>query len=503
MSFRNIAIVLTTVVIIFWIVAESSNTVRINPVEGQHAFKGIPNTPEQSIGVCLSGGGYRATLFHLGMLWRMNELGMLPRIGSITAVSGGAILAAHVGLVWDDLVFSDETDIASNFYDVVIKPVLNGTSATIDVPSIVIGALTPSSASVQLVSRLNKNFYQNKKLTDFTADGPSITLRASAVQTKTGWWFSREYMGGEIFGILPVGDTEVAVAVASSAGYPPLLAPTILDVSRLPGVERGWRERENRFDSNPQIAEFWSHRNESIEAIAKDFKLADGGIINNIGSEGCLNVDIKDALIVSSASGFDSLIVDVGNNWLSQGMRAIDMTYLSKERYITENLFRNDSREGRTIILSKLSGSDIGRFVAGREKILQAVKILADSDNEESSWAKGVYDAWTVNLQKRYQTLEKQAFNLMVSASVPTRLKGLSRKSQQDIFNAGYMMFENNLRRAVDKRHRIKRKTFEIMLEAENKVIKGKIVKSLRELSPDWIPHYWTAAPVYFELYRN
>jgi hypothetical protein len=42
----------------------------------------------------LSGDGYRATLFHLGALTRLNEVGLLSQIGTIGAVSGGAIAAA-------------------------------------------------------------------------------------------------------------------------------------------------------------------------------------------------------------------------------------------------------------------------------------------------------------------------------------------------------------------------------------------------------------------------
>jgi hypothetical protein len=42
----------------------------------------------------LAGAGYRAALFHLGALTRLNELGLLARIGTVGAVSGGSILAA-------------------------------------------------------------------------------------------------------------------------------------------------------------------------------------------------------------------------------------------------------------------------------------------------------------------------------------------------------------------------------------------------------------------------
>jgi hypothetical protein len=42
----------------------------------------------------LSGGGYRAALFHLGALTRLNELALLGQIDTVGAVAGGSIVAA-------------------------------------------------------------------------------------------------------------------------------------------------------------------------------------------------------------------------------------------------------------------------------------------------------------------------------------------------------------------------------------------------------------------------
>ena len=53
-------------------------------------------------GLALSGGGYRATLFHIGSLWRLNELGWLKRLAEITSVSGGSITAGWLGLRWKE-----------------------------------------------------------------------------------------------------------------------------------------------------------------------------------------------------------------------------------------------------------------------------------------------------------------------------------------------------------------------------------------------------------------
>ena len=52
------------------------------------------------LGLALSGGGFRATLYHLGMVRFLRDAGILPRVSQITAVSGGSIIAAHLCLNW-------------------------------------------------------------------------------------------------------------------------------------------------------------------------------------------------------------------------------------------------------------------------------------------------------------------------------------------------------------------------------------------------------------------
>jgi predicted acylesterase/phospholipase RssA len=53
-----------------------------------------PEGPRKGLAFCMSGGGDRAALFHLGALCRMNELGILSKIDTFTSVSGGSIMAA-------------------------------------------------------------------------------------------------------------------------------------------------------------------------------------------------------------------------------------------------------------------------------------------------------------------------------------------------------------------------------------------------------------------------
>src|ERR1044072_2302237 len=52
------------------------------------------------IGLALSGGGFRATLYHLGLIRFLRDAGLLSKVTHITSVSGGSIMAAHLVLHW-------------------------------------------------------------------------------------------------------------------------------------------------------------------------------------------------------------------------------------------------------------------------------------------------------------------------------------------------------------------------------------------------------------------
>ena len=53
------------------------------------------------LGLALSGGGFRATLYHLGVVRFLRDAGVLRDVTDIASVSGGSILAAHLALNWD------------------------------------------------------------------------------------------------------------------------------------------------------------------------------------------------------------------------------------------------------------------------------------------------------------------------------------------------------------------------------------------------------------------
>lgn len=61
---------------------------------------GTSEKAAKKIGLALSGGGFRATLYHLGLIRFLRDAGLLSQVTHITSVSGGSIIAAHLGLNW-------------------------------------------------------------------------------------------------------------------------------------------------------------------------------------------------------------------------------------------------------------------------------------------------------------------------------------------------------------------------------------------------------------------
>jgi NTE family protein len=66
------------------------------------------------LGLALSGGGFRATAFHLGVLKRLRELGLLAQVDALSTVSGGSIAGAYwvywQALQGDTIVDASEWD---------------------------------------------------------------------------------------------------------------------------------------------------------------------------------------------------------------------------------------------------------------------------------------------------------------------------------------------------------------------------------------------------------
>lgn len=83
---------------------QSSAANRLRELVGEKWSEGVEAAYLGKIGLALSGGGFRASLFHIGVLARLAELDVLRRVEVVSCVSGGSILGAYYYLKVADLI---------------------------------------------------------------------------------------------------------------------------------------------------------------------------------------------------------------------------------------------------------------------------------------------------------------------------------------------------------------------------------------------------------------
>lgn len=188
--------------------------------------------PRGGVGLSLSGGGYRAMVFHLGALRRLNEAGRLSGLTRVASVSGGSIIAGVLALAWRDLGFAPD-GVSPRFAELVEEPVLGLAGRTIDVPAVLRG-LVSGGASRWVSAAYDRHLFRGATLQDLPADGegPRFILLATNLSTGTLWRYSRPYMRDWRTEPVENPTLPLAQAVAASSAFPPVLSPSRLT---LPG----------------------------------------------------------------------------------------------------------------------------------------------------------------------------------------------------------------------------------------------------------------------------
>jgi predicted acylesterase/phospholipase RssA len=290
------------------------------------------------VGLGLSGGGFRASLFHIGVLARMAELDLLRHVEVISCVSGGSIVGAHYYLLLRKVLQENaDGSITREHYIAIVKDLLDQFLAGVQknirmrvAASFITNArmlLQPShySRTQRLGDLYEKHLYskvddgeggsdrwldeafilprnQDGEYADAfspRADNwrrgskvPMLVLNATTLNTGRNWQFTASFMGEPLsYGTAadaterldPVYFSEaperwrkfrLGEAVAASSCVPALFTPIVV-----PELFKG-----------------------------RTVRLVDGGVHDNQGIRALLDQDC-DVLIVSDASGqMDSLI---------------------------------------------------------------------------------------------------------------------------------------------------------------------------------------------------
>ena len=137
---------------------------------------------EGGAALCLSGGGYRAMLFHLGTVWYLHDAGWLTtKVRRISSVSGGSILAAHLALRWNALFAGGAKRATPEVFErELVAPIRHMASTTIDVGSVLSGLFSADSIGERLVRQYEKHLFGKATLQDLP-DEPRFVLNATNV----------------------------------------------------------------------------------------------------------------------------------------------------------------------------------------------------------------------------------------------------------------------------------------------------------------------------------
>lgn len=271
--------------------------------------------PGVTIGLTLSGGGFRASLFHLGVLRRLNDLGLLSRVTSISSVSGGSITNGLLAARWNQLSM-DATGRFTNFAAVIEEPLKSFCGSNLRNYPLIFGRLNPLkwkdlasrdySATNLLVERYDEDLLDRARmrtLSDIRRNGgPKFIFCATNMQTGVNWVFDDSRMGDYMTGYTFNENMKLAVAVATSSAFPLAFPPLTVPLDGLV-----WRD--GRMAPGAEL--------DQIRAKAI---LSDGGVYDNMGLEPVWKSN--DFVFCSDAGAPFSIDADAGGNLFSRLKRS-------------------------------------------------------------------------------------------------------------------------------------------------------------------------------------
>jgi len=249
---------------------------------------------KERIAIALSGGGFRASIYHLGVLKYLAEHNKLENISNISTVSGGSLV---MGLIFK---LSNNKFPTSQQFLTEVLPKMEKYFTNYKLLKSIFFSLYPFDIH-SLTNRANifgevlyKGWEIDYNLQDLP-DFPVWEINATTNETGKNWRFSKEKMGDWMLGYVEKPNFLVSNAIAASCAFPGIIG---------------------RFWLKPQNFEWKKHiykknefvGKESIEIEFDTIHLSDGGVYDNLGSEPFIkflgqelsnNIDF---LIVSDAS---------------------------------------------------------------------------------------------------------------------------------------------------------------------------------------------------------
>ena len=349
--------------------------------------------PTEGTALCLSGGGYRAMLFHVGVLWRLNEAAMIPRLDRISSVSGGSLTAGVLAKNWAPLGY-DHAEVATPdaFVAQLVEPLREMARQHVDVTSVLSGAMLPfTSIADRVVKAYRKHLFGKTTLQDLP-DHPRFVFNSTNLESGVLMRFSKPYLADYRVGRVFDPDLPLAVAVTASSAFPPFLSPCTVDLEHEDWVT----------DQGNDLAQ---------PAFRDQVQLSDGGVYDNLGLETAWKSCAR--VLISDAGGHMAADDDPPRNWAGQTRRVLDVIdnqvrSLRKRQAI--GAFASGKREGMYVGIR----SDVADFPVEGDRMDAALEVTARL------------------------------------AAIPTRLDRMDDDVQEQLINWGYVICDAGLRAHVD-----------------------------------------------------
>jgi predicted acylesterase/phospholipase RssA len=407
------------------------------------------------VGLALSGGGFRASLYHLGVLARLAESDVLRHVEALSTVSGGSMVgaayylrlrrllstdgdpdrSAYVRLVKDliedfregtnanlrsslltdlrvchAILSGDDEAYAAGLADAIFRTLYSRTVASD--PHMAELSIRPADAEPDFHPRYH-NLQRRAKV-------PALLLNATALNTGHSWQFTATSMGESPFSIVAGADplprlrrayyvnqqgktvrgVTLSQAVAASACVPGLFAPLTLA-----GLYEGF-----------------------------DVRLVDGGVYDNQGALALLQEDCS-ALIVSDAGGQLGLDKEPGGGHVSPLLRSVGIFQERMRQASYENL-RAGKESGR------LGGLAYVHLKQGLEAPPVNWKDCEDPSREDDQLPATTRENPTTG----YGVWKRQQARL---ADIRTDLDAFSDIESAALMASGYMAMDTEMKRLI------------------------------------------------------
>lgn len=255
------------------------------------------NTPA----LALSGGGFRATLYHCGALMRLNELGYLTKVTRMSSVSGGSIASGMLAAAWPRL--REKDGVLVNLDAEVVAPLRAFCRRSIDTAAVGWGALLPGKSIGDVLADAYDDMFKGITLQDLPGS-PQFLFNATNLQTGRLVRMSKKRLAEYTLGEIAAPRIRLAVAVAASSAFPPVLSPVTIETD-----VNAWVKLDGAV-----------HHGDPDFAAA--LSLTDGGVYDNLGLE---SVDDFNPVIVSDAGAPFGTEAKAEALWPQQALRALDI----------------------------------------------------------------------------------------------------------------------------------------------------------------------------------